>query len=114
MTAAGGTPVGPNGRRSILFACLFIGIEATSMRAQVYQVDAGTSSLLNATGASLEARRPDSSIVVSAGQLGDAFTASAILKKKIGQTTILNVGDDIVSFDLPSDLLTGSHYVPLR
>ncbi len=105
-------------RRSIVRAAVFATIAtnattAARLDAQVYQIEAGTSSLLNATGISLETRRVDSSLVVSAGRLGDVFTVGALVKKRVRETTV-SVGDDVVNFDLPSDLMTGSHYVPLR
>jgi hypothetical protein len=103
----------PRSIASALAMVVMTTVVSERAQAQVYQLDGGTSSLLNATGATVEARTRDSSMQVSAGRLFDVWTVGALFKKKIRDTT-LSVGDDVINFDLPSDLLTGGHYVPLR
>jgi hypothetical protein len=81
--------------------------------AQVVQVQAGSSSLYDAHGGSVELRNGSVTLGVGAGQLGGSFTAGLSLRASVG-SFIVGGGDQIVDFDLPTDVFGGSRYVPIR
>src|SRR5262245_23632882 len=88
-------------------------IAAPSAIAQIVDVQAGSSSLFSAHGAALDYRSARTSTTVGAGRLGDRLTFGLLVRRS-ARAGIISVGDDVVDFQLPSDVFGGSRYMPVR
>ena len=99
--------------RAAWLVLLSLLIAPTSALAQVVQVQAGSSSLFSAHGGSLELRSARTSTTIGAGLLGDRLTFG-LLTRRATRVGIWSIGDDVVDFQLPSDVFGGSRYMPVR
>jgi hypothetical protein len=94
-------------------AGLLLLIWSTAAHAQLVQVQAGSSSLYDAHGASVDVRQGRTTVSLGAGTLNGAFTAGLTVRTRV-RSFLLSAGDQIVDFDLPTDVFGGSRYVPVR
>jgi hypothetical protein len=81
--------------------------------AQVFKVEAGSSTLFDAQGGSLEFRSGDYSGDIGAGLVNGEFHYGASVERKLFGTTV-KVGDDQVRLQLPTDVFDSSHYFLVR
>ena len=95
------------------FTLALLAASATPVAAQVFDVQAGSSSLYRAHGGSVELRSGSSSVALSAGALSSGYAVGGLFKKTTRNLT-WSIGDDVLDFRLPTDLFTGNHYVPVR
>lgn len=93
----------------ILLAVLLAG----SAAAQVFRVQGGTSTLLNAEGGSVEFKAPHYDGSVGLGFFSGHFEYGAETRYLFRGYTVL-AGDDSVPFTLPTDVFDGSHYFSAR
>jgi hypothetical protein len=93
----------------ILLAVLLAG----SAGAQVFRVQGGTSTLLNAEGGSVEFKAPNYDGSVGLGFFNGHFEYGAQTRYLFHGYTVL-AGDDAVPFTLPTDVFDGSHYFSAR
>src|SRR3954451_10751644 len=83
------------------------------VHAQVFRLQAGSSTLFNADGASVDFRSDKYSGDVGIGMVDGELHYGASVQTKLGDSTI-KIGDDQVRFDLPPDLFDTSHYFLAR
>ncbi|MBZ5660702.1 MAG: carboxypeptidase-like regulatory domain-containing protein [Acidobacteriia bacterium] len=76
--------------------------------AQVIQATGGTSNLFEATGGSLEFRGPNFTDRFDLGYNGKLRSGFSMARKFQGG--IVDLGDQIITFDLPTDIFDQSHY----
>ncbi|HTV16638.1 MAG TPA: hypothetical protein VME68_18095 [Acidobacteriaceae bacterium] len=81
-----------------------------SMRAQVFEVNGGTSSLYDAQGATITARGPSFDASLGAGVVDGKLVGGANLTRKIGNATYV-AGSDYIHFNLPTDIFDSSAYL---
>ncbi len=81
-----------------------------NLRAQVFEVNGGSSSLYDAQGGTLTAKGPSYDASLGAGIVAGKLVGGANLTKVIGRATYL-AGDDYIQFVLPTDTFDTSHYV---
>jgi hypothetical protein len=81
--------------------------------AQVFKVQGGTSTLLNAEGGSVEFKAPNYDGNVGMGFFDGHFEYGAEARRLFNDYTLL-AGDDMVPFNLPTDIFDGSHYFSAR
>jgi len=93
----------------ILLAVLLAG----SAVAQVFKVQGGTSTLLNAEGGSVEFKAPNYNGNVGLGFFDGHFEYGAETRRIFHGYTLL-AGDDMVPFTLPTDVFDSSHYFSAR
>ena len=86
---------------------------ASSADAQVFRVQGGTSSLLNAEGGSVEFKAPNYDGSVGLGYYNGKVQFGAETRYLFHGYTIL-AGDDSVPFTLPTDVFDSSHYFSAR
>jgi hypothetical protein len=91
----------------LLCGMLLAGI-ALPASAQVIQATGGTSSLFNATGASLELRGANFTDRFDLGYNGKIRTGFSMARGFRGG--IIDLGDQSITFALPTDIFDGSHY----
>ena len=77
------------------------------------QLQAGSSSLFGAHGASIETRGQTHSFLLGAGRIRNRFTVGALMRKVTHGATF-SVGDDTLDFQLPTDVFGGAHYFQVR
>jgi hypothetical protein len=80
------------------------------LRAQVFQVNGGSSSLYDAQGGTLTAQGPSFDASIGAGAIDGKLVGGAKLTKVRGQSTYV-LGSDYVHFQLPTDIFDASHYL---
>src|SRR5205807_10044177 len=85
----------------------------SSANAQVFRVQGGTSSLLNAEGGSVEFKAPNYDGSVGLGYYNGKVQFGAETRYLFHGYTIL-AGDDSVPFTLPTDVFDSSHYFSAR
>jgi hypothetical protein len=90
-----------------------VALIATSTMAQVFRVQGGTSTLLNAEGGSLEFTAPNYDGSLGLGYYNGQLQFGAETRYKYHKYTIL-AGDDAVPFLLPTDIFDSSHYFSAR
>ena len=114
MTAAAGGPAfaGVVCLRALLGFSLWL-LSAAPANAQAVQLQAGSSSLFGAHGASIETRGQTHSFLLGAGRIRNRFTVGALMRKVTHGVTF-SVGDDTLDFQLPTDTFGGAHYLPVR
>ena len=83
------------------------------VRAQVFRIQGGSSTLLNAEGASVELKSPHYDGSLGGGLFEGRFELGAVVRYKYGEYSLI-AGDDSVPFELPTDLFDGSHYFSAR
>src|SRR5207248_2287371 len=81
--------------------------------AQVFRVQGGTSTMLNAQGGSVEFKAPGYDGSVGLGYYNGKVMFGGETRYKFHDYTIL-AGDDSVPFTLPSDIFDNSHYFSAR
>lgn len=81
--------------------------------AQVFKVQAGTSTMLNADGGSVDFLAPNYQGSFGLGYFQDHFGVGGTLRSKYHGYTLV-AGDDSVPFNLPTDLFDSSHYFMAR
>lgn len=77
-------------------------------RAQVIQATGGTSNLFNASGGSLEFRSPTFTDRFDLGYAGRFRTGFSMVRKFQGG--LMDLGDQTIIFDLPTDIFDQTHY----
>ncbi|MBZ5641516.1 MAG: carboxypeptidase-like regulatory domain-containing protein [Acidobacteriia bacterium] len=95
------------GLAALLFGIFLSGI-AVPAGAQVIQATGGTSNLLNATGGSLEFRGANFTDRFDLGYNGKLRSGFSMLRGFKGG--IIDLGDQTIAFDLPTDIFDQSHY----
>lgn len=98
--------------RGFALTAFLLGILAP-LRAQVFKVQGGTSTLFGASGASVDMIAPNYSSEVGLGMLDGNFQFGAQFRTKIHKDT-LTIGDDSLNFDLPTDVFGTTHYFLAR
>ena len=93
----------------ILLAALL----TASAAAQVFKIQGGTSTLLNAEGGSVEFKAPNYNGSVGLGFFDGHFQYGAEARTQFRDYTLL-AGDESVPFTLPTDLFDYSHYFSAR
>src|SRR5689334_12527975 len=100
-------------RTHIALLCLTVLIASAGAQAQVFRVQGGTSSLLNAEGGSVEFKAPNYSGALGLGFYNGKFEFGPETRSLFHGYTVL-AGDDSVPFTLPSDVFDSSHYFSSR
>jgi len=93
---------------SLLLCGIFLSGAAQPAGAQVIQATGGTSNLFNATGGSLELRGLNFTDRIDIGYAGKFRTGFSVLRGLKGG--ILDLGDQAITFTLPTDIFDQSHY----
>ena len=89
---------------------LFISLAIPHLRAQVFEVNGGSSSLYDAQGATITARGPSFDASLGAGIVDGKFVGGANLTQKVGSSTYV-AGSDYIHFSLPTDIFDSSAYL---
>ncbi len=92
---------------------LLVVLLAGGADAQVFRVQGGTSTLLNAEGGSVEFKAPNYDGTVGLGFFNHTLEFGAETRYLFRGYTVL-AGDDSVPFTLPTDVFDGSHYFSAR
>src|SRR5215469_5162977 len=92
---------------------LAIATTAGAASAQVFRVEAGGSTLLNAEGGSIAFKAPNYDGSIGAGLFNGKFEFGAESRYQYRGYTLLS-GDESVPFFLPTDLFDASHYFSAR
>src|SRR5579863_4149414 len=82
-------------------------------RAQVFRVQGGTSTMLNAEGGSVEFKAPHYDGRVDLGYFEGHLRYGAENRYQLHRFTLLT-GDETVPFILPTDVFDASHYFSVR
>ncbi|HVO63912.1 MAG TPA: hypothetical protein VMT53_23525 [Terriglobales bacterium] len=93
----------------LLLASVFVPLTS----AQVFKVQGGTSTMLNADGASVDFLAPNYQGSFGVGYFQDHFGVGGTFRSKYHGYTLI-AGDDSVPFNLPTDLFDSSHYFMAR
>ena len=96
--------------RALLLMSIFFGVCSS---AQVFMVQGGESTLLNAQGGSVEFKAPNYDGNIGLGFYNGHFEFGAETRYLFHGYTML-AGDEAVPFMLPTDVLDGSHYFSAR
>jgi hypothetical protein len=86
---------------------------STGARAQVFRVQGGTSTMLNAQGGSVEFKAPKYAGSVDLGYFDGRLRFGAENRYQFERFTLLT-GDETVPFVLPTDVFDASHYFSVR
>src|SRR5215471_16417552 len=86
---------------------------AVTVEAQVFRVQGGQSTLLNAEGGSVEFKAPNYDGSVGLGFYNGRFELGAETRYLFRGYTVL-AGDESIPFLLPTDIFDGSHYFSAR
>src|SRR6266700_7339323 len=92
---------------------LLAGLLTGSAGAQVFRVQGGTSTLLNAEGGSVEFKAPNYDGSLGLGFYNHKLQFGAETRYLFHGYTVLG-GDDSVPFTLPTDVFDSSHYFSAR
>jgi hypothetical protein len=98
----------PQAQRALLILLI-----ATGSSAQVFRVQGGTSTMLDAQGGSVEFKAPNYDGSVGIGYYNGQVMFGGETRYKYHDYTFL-AGDDSVRFDLPTDVFDHSHYFSAR
>jgi len=101
----------PRATFPVLF--LFASILAPFASGQVFKVQAGTSTMLNADGGSVDFLAPNYQGSLGIGYFQDHFGVGGTFRSKYHGYTLV-AGDDSVPFNLPTDVFDSSHYFMTR
>lgn len=99
--------------RTICAALLLLVVGAGLSSAQVFRVQGGDSTLLNAQGGSLEFKAPNYDGTIGLGFYNNHFEFGAETRYLFRGYTVI-AGDDSVPFTLPTDVFDSSHYFSAR
>jgi hypothetical protein len=88
-------------------------LPAAGAHAQVFRVQGGESTLLNAQGGSVEFKAPDYNGTVGLGFYNGRFEYGAETRYQFRGYTVLG-GDESIPFNLPTDVFDASHYFSAR
>ena len=80
---------------------------------QVFRVQGGTSTLLDAQGGSVDFKAPNYSGNFGLGFYNGSFQIGAVARSQVHGYN-LTAGDDSILFDLPTDWFDGTHYFLAR
>jgi hypothetical protein len=102
-------------RRSATFVIvLLLAVSlAPVARAQIFKVQGGGSTMVNADGGSVEFLAPNYQGSLGAGFFDGRFGVGGTFRSKYRGYTLIG-GDDSVPFNLPTDLFDSSHYFTVR
>lgn len=95
-------------RAWLIFALLCISPSAAC--AQVFEITGGSSSLYQAQGATISEKTPNFNASIGAGVLEGKLVGGANATRIVGNTQYI-MGDDYISFILPTDIFDTSHYL---
>ena len=95
---------------ALLMAALFLPAIALG---QVFHVQGGVSTLLNAEGASVDIKGPNYDANMGLGFLDGHFEFGGFTRLKVAGYTLTS-GDDTVPFNLPTDIFDSTHYFSAR
>ena len=93
--------------------CALVALVAISSTAQVFQVQGGVSTLLNAQGGSVQIKAPNYDSNLGVGFFNGHFELGAETRYLSHGYTVI-AGDDATPFTLPTDILDSSHYFSTR
>ena len=119
MIRPGAAPARPHhqgGFNRTLALCLVtivLVLHSRSVAAQMFQAQAGTSSLYEATGGTLLVRSRDQEVRLAVGTIRGELRFGTLLRKRLRGYTF-GFGDDAVDLRLPTDLSSGTRYIPSR
>jgi hypothetical protein len=99
--------------RRLQCALVLTALLAGSAAAQVFRVQGGASTLLNAEGGSVEFKAPNYNGVLGVGFFNGKVQFGAETRYLFHKYTVI-AGDDSVPFTLPSDVFDNSHYFSAR
>ncbi|MCI0403517.1 MAG: SPOR domain-containing protein [Acidobacteria bacterium] len=88
-------------------------LTALSAQGQVFRLGAGSSSLFQAQGGSLEVRGRNYEGWVGVGETNGRLRVGMFSRFKYHDLTF-TVGDDNLKFEMPTDIFGSSHYFPVR
>lgn len=101
-------------RRTVQCALILLAmLPATVARAQVFRIQGGESTLLNAEGGSVEFKAPSYDGTAGLGYYNGKVQFGAETRYQFHTYTILG-GDEAIPFSLPTDVFDGSHYFSAR
>jgi hypothetical protein len=100
-------------RRTHCALLIVIALIATGAGAQVFRVQGGTSTMLDAQGGSVEFKAPNYDGSFGLGYYNGRVMFGGETRYKYHDYTVL-AGDDSVRFDLPTDVFDHSHYFSAR
>ena len=100
-------------RKATRVTLLLILTIAPQAYAQIFKVQGGTSTMIDATGASVEFLAPGYQGNFGVGMFENRFGFGATVRSKYHGYTLIG-GDDSVPFTLPTDLFDSSHYFMAR
>jgi hypothetical protein len=92
---------------------LLVLLSAACAVAQVFKVQGGTSTMLDAQGGSVEFKAPNYDGTIGLGFFSGHFEYGAEARRQFHGYTLL-AGDDSVPFNLPTDVFDSSHYFSAR
>jgi hypothetical protein len=90
-----------------------VSLLAPAVQAQVFKVQGGSSTMINASGGSVEFLAPGYQGSFGLGFFENQFGIGATVRSKYHGYTLI-AGDDSVPFSLPTDLFDSSHYFMVR
>jgi hypothetical protein len=100
-------------RLRVQCAAILLALMPAVARAQVFRVQGGESSLLNAEGGSVEFKAPVYDGIIGLGFYNGKFELGASTRYLFHGYTVL-AGDEAIPFTLPTDVFDGSHYFSAR
>ena len=86
---------------------------APALLAQVFKIQGGSSTLINAEGASVDFKAPGYDGSFGAGLFDGRFEFGAVMRYKYRGYSLI-AGDDSVPFQLPTDVFDNTHYFSAR
>ena len=101
--------MGRSSHRALMFGLSLV----LSAHAQVFRVQGGDSTLLNAQGGSVEFKAPQYDGTIGLGLYNGKFQYGASTRCLFHGYTVLG-GDEAIPFTLPTDIFDGSHYFSAR
>jgi hypothetical protein len=81
--------------------------------AQIFKVQGGSSTLVNADGAQVDFKSPQYEGSIGAGFVNGKFGMGAVTRFRYREY-LVSAGDDLVGFQLPTDFFDSSHYFSAR
>jgi hypothetical protein len=85
----------------------------SAAHAQIFKVQGGSSTLLNADGGQLDFKSPQYEGSIGGGFVDGKFGMGAVTRYQYRGYSVI-AGDDLVTFQLPTDLFDSSHYFSAR
>ena len=100
-------------RAGLVLLAAMVVLPVPQVRAQVIKLEGGDSTLFQAQGGSLEVKGPNYSGSLGAGFFDGRFEMGAQMRTQLAGYT-LTAGDDLVRFDLPTDIFDSDFYFSAR